>query len=109
MTPSVEDIQLIIPKGKDSWLFGDKGEWIKSFGYDDNQEFLEVLCGCVKQAYCNGDYKIVGHNNYGVRANFFLKMPGQGVKQGKSYNIKSAFMIFPNGKLKCNTFVGGWW
>ena len=109
MTPSVQDIQLIIPKGKDTWLFGDKANWIKSMGYEENNEFLEVLCNCLKQAYCDGDYKIVGYNNYGVRANFFLKMPGQGVKKDKFYNIKSAFMIFPNGKLKCNTFVGGWW
>lgn len=109
ITPSVEDIKLVIPEGKDGWLFTDKANLIKSMGYEDNQVFLEVLCNCSKQAYCDGNYKIVGHNKYGARANFFLKMPGGGVKKDKVYNIKSAFMIFPNGKLKCNTFVGGWW
>lgn len=109
MNPCVNDIKLIIPAGKESWLFGDKENWIRSMGYEDNTQFLEVVCNCLKQAYCDGEYRIIGHDNYGVKANFFLKMPGQGIKRDKIYNIKSAFMIFPNGKLKCNTIVGGWW
>ena len=52
---------------------------------------------------------IHNHTNYGVKINLFLKIPGKGRKEGIEYRIKSAFMIFPNGKLKCNTFIGGWW
>ena len=35
-------------------------------------------------------------------------MSGANEKAGKTYAIKSNYMIFPNGKLKMNTPVGGW-
>ena len=109
MTPSVEDIALVIPEGKDNWLFKDKQDWIKAMGYEDNKKFLKILCEQVKQAYCAGDYRIVRHDNHGVKVNLFVNMDGDGIKSGRKYPIKSSFMIFPNGKLKCNTFVGGWY
>jgi len=109
ISPCLEDIQLIIPQGKDGWLYRDKQNWIRAFGYINNEEFLSDLCDLIKEAYCNGNYKIIDHTNYGTKINLFLEIKGKGVKEGKTYNIKSAFMIFPNGKLKCNTFIGGWW
>ena len=33
---------------------------------------------------------------------------GVNEKIGKIYDLKSSFMVFPNGKLKCNTLLGGW-
>ena len=43
MTPNVEDVKLIIPEGKEGWLFKDKQDWIRTLGYDNNDEFLEVM------------------------------------------------------------------
>ena len=41
-----------------------------------------------------------------IKINFDL--PGQGSKTGKVYKLKSSFTVFPNGKIKCNTLIGGW-
>ena len=89
--------------------FKDKQDWIRSLGYDNNNEFLMVMYKLIKQAYCDGDYKIKNHDKHGVKIDLYLTLPGAGIKSGKTYPVKSGFMIFPNGKLKCNTFVGGWW
>jgi hypothetical protein len=107
MTPNVEDVKLIIPEGKEGWLFKDKQDWIRSLGYDNNDEFLKVIYKLIKQAYCDGDYKIKNHDKHGVKIDLYLTLPGAGSKLGRSYPVKSAFMIFPNGKLKCNTILGG--
>ena len=109
ITPKIEDIQLVIPEGKEGWLFKDKDGWVKAMGYKDNYKILNVLCEQIKQAYSNGNYKIIKHNHQGVKINLFLSINGDGEKSGHIYPVKSSFMIFPNGKLKCNTFIGGWW
>ena len=107
ITPSVEDIQLVVPEGKVGWLFKDKQDWIRSLGYDNNDEFLMVMYKLIKQAYCDGGYKIKNHDKHGVKIDLYLTLPGSGIKSGKTYPVKSGFMIFPNGKLKCNTILGG--
>ena len=53
---SIDDIQLIIPSGKNNWLFLDKSDWINSMGYEPNDNFLDVLYGKIKQAYFYGFY-----------------------------------------------------
>ena len=107
MTPNVEDVKLIIPEGKEEWLFKDKQDWIRSLGYDNNDDFLKVIYKLIKQAYCDGDYKVKNHDKHGVKIDLYLTLPGAGSKLGRSYPVKSAFKIFPNGKLKCNTILGG--
>ncbi len=107
LTPTVEDIKLIIPQGKIDWLKKDKSDWITSFGYEKINDFLDVLYDLIKKAYCAGNYEIINHDKHGVKINLFISIPGKGLKENKTYNIKSAFMIFPNGKLKCNTLLGG--
>lgn len=37
-----------------------------------------------------------------------IDIPGANEKLGKTYKIESNYMIFPNGKLKMNTPIGGW-
>ena len=37
-----------------------------------------------------------------------IDIPGKNEKQGKEYKITTNYMIFPNGKLKMNTPIGGW-
>lgn len=109
ITPDEEQIELIVPRGKEEWLFSDKGQWINSLGYFNKEEFLTMLYSYVKKAYCNGNYNVIEHTKFGLKINLFLLIPGGGTKVGKNYKIKSSFMVFPNGKLKCNTLIGGWW
>lgn len=105
---NIEDIELIVPLGKIDWLFLDKSEWIKSFGHQPNNSFLEILYTKIKEAYFYGAYEIQSHTKYGVKINLNIRIEGKGIKAGKIYNLKSSFMIFPNKKLKCNTLIGGW-
>ena len=109
ISPNAEDIELIVPIGKEEWLYRDKKEWINALGYKDFNQFLEIVYKKIKEAYCIGDYIIINHSKYGIKINLFITVPGNGEKQNRNYNLKSAFMIFPNGKLKCNTIIGGKW
>ena len=106
---NIDDIQLIIPSGKNDWLFLDKSDWINSMGYEPNDNFLSILYGKIKQAYFYGYYEIQNHTNFGVRIKLKISIEGKGIKTGKIYDLKSSFMVFPNGKLKCNTLIGGWY
>ena len=108
-TPTPEKIKLLVDNGKVDWMLRDKTNWMKSLGYDSVKHFIPALYQCIKEAYCQGNYKIILHNNYGVKANLFLNLAGANEKAGKTYPLKSAFMIFPNGTLKCNTLIGGWY
>ena len=107
-TPNESDIGLICPKGKDEWLFRDKTPWIRSLGYENDNEFLEYLKKKVVKSYCLGRYVILRIDNHGVAINVFVDIEGGGEKVNKTYRVKSGWMVFSNGKLKCNTFIGGW-
>ena len=107
--PSPDEIKLSVRLGKIDWLFKDKTNWVESLGYKTDNEFLNVLYQSIKEAYCSGNYKVIEHNKNGVKANLFLYLAGANEKAGKTYPSKSAFMIFPNGTLKCNTLIGGWY
>ena len=52
---------------------------------------------------------IQNHTNFGVRIKLKVTIEGKGMKIGKTYNLKSSFMVFLNGKIKCNTLIGGWY
>ena len=104
----IDKIQLIVPAGKIDWLFTDKGEWVKSMGYELNNLFIDILCKEIKQAYFYGKYIIQSHNNYGVKININVDLNGINDKNGKVYKLISSFTVFPNGKIKCNTLIGGW-
>ena len=109
-TPTENDINLIIPDGKIEWLFKDKINWINNFGYRSEEEktlFVKVIKDSIKKAYCSGDYKIRKHDRYGITITLFLKIDGFNEKKDKIYKVKSGFMMFSNGKLKCNTLIGG--
>ena len=105
---SYNDIQLIIPNGKIDWLFKDKSNWIISMGYEPNNKFITSLYEQIKQSYFYGKYAIQTHNNFGVKIRINIDLHGQNDKRNKIYNLISSFTIFPNGKLKCNTLIGGW-
>lgn len=104
---NIDEIQLIIPSGKNDWLFNNKSDWIKAMGYQPDNDFLEILYKKIKQAYFCGYYEIQDHTNLGIKIKLKISIEGKGIKKGKTYNLKSSFMVFPNGKLKCNTLIGG--
>lgn len=107
-TPEPEDIKLIIPEGKVSWLITDKKEWIEAMGYDHVDEFLNTLYRTTKDSYTNGNYECILHNNFGFKININIKIPGINQKEGRIYHLKTAYMVFNNGQLKNNTLIGGW-
>ena len=107
-TPNETDIGLICPKGKDGWLFKDKSEWIRSLGYEPDENFLVYLKNKIIESYCLERYVILRIDNHGVAINVFVDIEGRGEKVNKTYRVKSGWMVFSNGKLKCNTFIGGW-
>lgn len=80
------------------------GKWIQVLDYKnesitvENFDYGMGVHGLFTEKHCD---------NHGVKIDLYLTLPGAGIKIGKSYPVKSAFMIFPNGKLKCNTILGG--
>lgn len=106
--PRESDIQLICPEGKEDWLFKDKSEWIRALGHEPDEKFLDYLKNKVIENYCLGQYVIFRIDNHGVAINIFVDIEGRGEKANKIYRVKSGWMVFSNGKLKCNTFIGGW-
>lgn len=61
----------------------------------------------MKDAYILGDYIKKAHDKYGFKISLFIKLKGVNDHLGETFNLMSSCMIFPNGKLKVNTFVGG--
>lgn len=53
-------------------------------------------------------YSIQTHTHFGVKIKLNIDLPGYKNKEEKSYKLTSSFMVFPNGKIKCNTLIGGW-
>ncbi|MBQ8451753.1 MAG: hypothetical protein IJ538_03140 [Clostridia bacterium] len=99
---------MLVSEGKKNWLIKDKIDWIKSFGYHDVNAFVNTLLHKTQEAYFYGNYIIVNHTKYGCKINLQVDIPGVNEKSGKIYKVKTNYMIFPNGKLKCNTLLGGW-
>lgn len=99
-----------MPNGKIPYLFKSKGDWVNAMGYHENDynTFLNVLLDKTKQAYFYGKYYVENITKYGCKINLMIDIPGANEKLGKTYKIESNYMIFPNGKLKMNTPIGGW-
>ncbi len=105
-----EEIELIVPNGKIPYLFKSKSDWVNAMGYheSDYNTFIYVLFDKTKQAYFYGKYYIEDITKYGCKINLMIDIPGANEKLGKTYKLKSNYMVFPNGKLKMNTPIGGW-
>lgn len=108
-TPKVEDIKFLMLQGKIDYFFKDKLNWYYSWGYkdEDREEFINLVKGLVAQSFVNGDYECEQHSQYGYKINIFITIPGKNEKVGHIYKTWSCYMIFPNGKLKLNTVIGG--
>ena len=112
--PKPNDIIVFDLERRMDYLFLDKKIWLNSMGYneDDKSEVFQLLEKLSKESYCQGNYK----NNppsdekkkYGFRIRINLQFPGKREKLGKIYQITSSYIVYPNGKLKNNTPIGGW-
>ena len=109
-TPKQRDIQLIVSQGKVDWAIKDKGHLLKEMGYREHEfnEALEIVKKLVRIEFVKGNYIVRNHDNMGFKIGFVLNdFCGRNEDEGKKYKIKSGWTIFPNGKLKCNTLIGG--
>lgn len=109
--PTVDKIKLIIPDGKiDNYLFVKKIGWVNYLGYsiEDKEDFLKILYENTKVSFKDGNYYCENHTKYGFKININIQIPGGKLKDNEVFNLRTNYMIFPNGKLKMNTPLGGW-
>lgn len=108
-TPREKDITILKyePKLKD--FFTRKLNWFYSWGYlkSNKQTFAEYFKQNIISSYRRGNYVMEKHTRYGFQINVFLTIPGINSKAGKYYFVKSAYIVYPSGRLKCVTLVGG--
>ena len=113
-SPYKNQISIIELDKKMKFAIKDKLGLFMSFGYhkDDEKQIFSLIENLSKQNYCLGNYEKVKINpemiKYGFKINVKIDFPGKGNKSHKIYPLKSCYMIFPKGKLKCNTPIGGW-
>jgi hypothetical protein len=113
LTPAPMDITIFDLERRMDYLFEKKRDWLKSLGYgiEDKKEVFTILETLSKEAYCKGDYE----NNpppeekkkYGFRIRIRIRFPGKREKLGRIYPITSSYIVYPDGKLKNNTPIGG--
>ena len=110
-SPLESSIKLIVPDGKVWYLFNKKLQTVLSYmGYTENDNRDEILNLIYKQAresFSLGDYKIRTINRFGVIITLFYNLPGKNLYKDKIYRVSTGWTIFPNGKIKANTLVGG--
>lgn len=108
-TPSPEQIKFKIPEGKLDWMIKNKGHLLKQLGYKEDEflEAVDIIKKLVSEEFVNGNYLFRVHDEKGYRIGFVLNFPGKHEDYGKFYKLKTGWSIFPNGKLKSNTLIGG--
>ena len=69
------------------------------------QELPEEECIEILKREPRGVLSVLGDNDYpyGMPMNHYYCE-----KEGKIYKLKTNYMVFPNGKIKMNTPIGGW-
>lgn len=107
--PGLTDVKLLLLEGKLSYFFENKRGWYESWGYkeSDIDFFIDTIAQLVRRSYSLGKYEIEKHTKYGVSINVFIDLPGINEKRGRFYKTWSCFMVFPDGRLKLNTLIGG--
>ena len=107
--PKLKDITIIKDNRKIKSFFDNKSGWFHGWGYldKDKDEFINTIKSLVLEQYRKGNYQKEKHTRFGYQINVPISIPGKNEKLGKFYNVKSAYMIFPNGKLRCITLIGG--
>ncbi|MCM1533708.1 MAG: hypothetical protein NC099_03545 [Corallococcus sp.] len=108
--PQSSKINLVKVEGKIDYMWRSKMHLFHKWGYTDMEKdaFVEMLAQKTKESYSNGNYEIEKHDNHGVKINCIFKIPSKNPQLGTEIEMWSNWMIFPNGTLKCNSFLGGW-
>lgn len=90
-------------------MIKDKSHILTALGYRESEyiEAVETIKNLVAKKYIDGDYIFKAHDEKGFRVGFVIDFPGKNEDSGKIYKLKTGWSIFPNGKLKCNTLIGG--
>ena len=108
--PNVSEIKLIETDGKIGYMWESKKQLFHKWGYSDLEQeaFVEMIAQKTKESYAAGNYEIEEHDKYGVKINCIFKIPSKNPEFGTEIEMWSNWMIFPNGILKCNSYLGGW-
>lgn len=108
--PRLKDIKILLDIGKIFYFFKDKTGLFNSWGYknSDKDDFISNFKELVKDAYRRGNYQLEQHDKSGYKINLFITIYGTNEKRGKEYELKTAFIIFPKGTIRCVTLIGGW-
>lgn len=111
--PSPSQITIFDLERRMDYLFDKKAEWLSAMGYNiqDKQEVFHLIESLSKESYCNGDYTnnppSEDKKKYGFRIRIRLQFPGKRDKANRIFPITSSYIVYPNGKLKNNTPIGG--
>ena len=102
-------ISFVCLDGKIEYFFRSKLDWFYAWGYkdEDKDDFVQMIIKLTAESFVRGDYEKVMHDKQGFRINVLVRIPGVNNHEGHYYDVKTCWMIFPNGKLKCNTLIGG--
>lgn len=108
--PKEEDIKIVLDKNKENYFFNSKGNWFYSWGYKDKDknDFIKtlkekIIKAYVRGNYINGKYDFEEQKKYGFRINIFVTIDGVNENKGHFYDMKSGFIVYPNGRLKNTT------
>lgn len=108
--PQPSEIKLIETQGKIGYMWKSKLHLYHLWGYTDDERdaFEKLLAQKTKEAYVAGNYEYEKHDKQGYRINCILTIPSKNPALGKEIEMWSNWMIFPDGTLKCNSYLGGW-
>ena len=107
--PRLNDIEILKDERKIKSFFDEKSGWFYGWGYQkkDKEEFVKIVKSLTIEQFRKGNYECEKHTKYGYQINIFVAIPGKNEKARRIYDIKTSYIIFPNGKLRCVTLVGG--
>lgn len=86
-----------------------KSKLIFSWGYtpDDAEEVYEAIGRQAKECYARGEYALSRHDHHGQRIRIRCMLPGKRQKAGRTYGFYTAWMVYPQWELHCNTPFAG--
>lgn len=104
--PKESDIKLILTNRKINNFYNEKSKWFYAWGFkrNDKDNFIRQLKEKTKKSFIKGNYEVEKHTSNGFQINIFVEInsPNNGI-----YKIKTCYIVFPMGKLRCVTLVGG--
>lgn len=107
--PKISNLKIEKDINKINYFFKKKLKWYYSWGYKkiDREEFINNIFSLVKTSYRTGNYETEKHTKYGFQINIFFTIEGIRAKKGNYYNTWSSYIVYPNGKLRLITLIGG--